>query len=101
MRRVLPVVAIVCALLGGCGDITYQTRYIPRASELTWNREVKQLPWRPPAIGATHYERTGRPDKPMYPAELQTEIDWPMQERHYAGDGDAADSGPLPPQILD
>ena len=88
-------------LLAGCGDITYQTRYIPRTSELSWNHEYQQLPWRPPGLGADHYERTGRPAKPMYPAEIPVDVDWGARGYHYAGDGDAADSGAMEPLDLD
>lgn len=96
LLRTVPVLAIL-ALLAGCGDITYQTRYVPRASELSWDKDVEQLPWRPPAVGEDHLVRNGRPAKPMYPPTIPVDVDWPQHGYHFAGDGDAADvaDGPV------
>lgn len=60
--------------LTGCGDLYYQTRYIPVSADAaysvaersTWSgdREVYELPANPPAIGAEHRER-----RPCLPPE--------------------------------
>lgn len=65
----LPLLTLSALLLGlaGCGDMYYQTRYIPVSSEdafsmherVTWSgdKEVYELPANPPAIDTLHRER--------------------------------------------
>jgi hypothetical protein len=60
----VPVLALT---LAGCGDMAYQTRYIPVSAEsvyspaerATWSgdREVYELPANPPAIDELHRQR--------------------------------------------
>lgn len=90
LRCALPLLLPLLVVVG-CGDVTHQTRYIPRVSELTWDAEYEQLPWRPPALTEAHYPRTGRPAKPMYPYEGEVDVQWPAEAWYYAGDGSAAD----------
>ena len=60
----------------GCqSKYLYQSRYIPRPSELTWDDDHEQLPWRPPAIEQEeHYSRNQRQAKTRFPAELQYSV---------------------------
>ena len=93
-RRLLPVCLLALVFVGGCGDITYQTRYIPRASELSWDEEHEQLPWQPPALGATHYKRTHRPAKPMFKPQTMVNVDWQQRVSSTGGDVDPAELKP-------
>lgn len=86
------ILAATLLSLAGCGDAIYQTRYVPRASQLTWDAEYKQLPWREPALGENHY--TYHPDPPLPHAKEDAHFNRgsadPMNY-HYVGDGDQAD----------
>ncbi|MDA3959897.1 MAG: hypothetical protein PF961_03835 [Planctomycetota bacterium] len=89
----LALILAALAALSGCGDVTYQTRYLPRASELTWDEDINQLPWREPALDGAHYTRNQAPAKPMFKEDLSVDTEWAMQDTHYQGDGDLADRG--------
>lgn len=88
LRRPLSFAAC-CAFvaLTGCNTIVHQTRYIPQASELTWEVEHKQLPWRPPALGENHYPRRDRPAKPQFAPEIDYDIQRPQNGYRFANDG--------------
>lgn len=74
-------------LVTACGSIVHQSRYIPRAEALTWDKDYKQLPWREPSLGAEHYERRGRPAKPQFAYETNYSVMQAKNEYRYENDG--------------
>lgn len=102
MRRLFVCLLSLVALTStGCGDIAYQTRHLPRASQLSYDAEYKELPWQEPSLGDKHHERNGRPAIPKEAHMINYNVDWDVYGFHYDGDGDAADSGKLEPLELD
>jgi len=75
MRARLLVLAPLL-LIAGCGNhIVYQSRYVPRPSQMAWNRDYLQLPWQPPSLGEEHLQRNGEPAKPQYAAEIDYAVE--------------------------
>lgn len=93
MPRRCAIAALALLGLTACGRVEYQTRYIPRASELTWEEDYKQLPWRPPSLGESHYERRNRDARPRWPYETKHDQERPVDGYRYAGDRKEGDSG--------
>lgn len=114
-QRIL-VCGLALASLGvvGCGDLYYQTRYIPVSSESTYStaeqatwsgdREVYELPAAPPAIDGLHRERI-ECAKPGQRFKPQAMVGVGGEERHHragepravAGVEDLSPGNPLPP----
>ncbi len=107
----LAAAAALCLVaLGGCGDIYYQTRYIPQSAESvysgteqafwTGDREVYELPANPPAIDELHRARVDC-KRPGQSFKSQTMVGLTDPDRRYDGTGDAIlvgalDGGPAP-----
>ena len=85
MKLRLALLGIAFVVLGGCGDIVHQTRYIPRHSELTWSEDHEQLPWQPPSKHNQHLVRNGKPAKPGWAHETQHDVGTDPVGFHYAG----------------
>ena len=99
-RGVLCASCALAVILAGCGDPTYQTRYIPRASELDFTEDYHELPWTPPAKGDIHYARVyGRSAHPMFPHELEVDVEFRDGRYHWTGDDSPANLGPVPMNI--
>jgi hypothetical protein len=109
MRSWLMALPLILGLTG-CGDIYYQTRYIPLSAESvytgteqafwTGDREVYELPANPPAIDDLHRERVDckRPGQSFKPQRIVGTYD---PDQRYAGPGEntvvgGLDLGPTP-----
>lgn len=91
--RWLSILVVAMVLLQSCGQgtIVHQTRYIPRASELTWDQDYEQLPWRPPALRGEHIPRANTPDRGRWAYETNFDIDDGPTAFYYEGDATVAD----------
>jgi hypothetical protein len=110
----LPLASIVVLGLAGCGDVYYQTRYIPpsvddvysTSERMTWSgdRQVYELPANPPAIDDLHRQRVDckRPGQEFKPVAMVGLAD---ATARYQGPPDGMivggiNDGPLPGNAL-
>ena len=82
------IVPAVAAVMQGCGEnrYVYQTRYIPRASELSFDEDYEQLVWQPPAIGEQRPSRPGRSPRPAYAPEINFDVDFKSSQANKRSD---------------
>lgn len=74
MRPRCALLAALLLFLAGCGNIAYETRYLPRSSELSWDEEIEQLPWQPPMADDPVYpiiRDPALPPEPVHPIQRQ------------------------------
>ena len=65
-------------LFTACGGnrYAYQTRYIPRTSELSYDKDYEQLVWKPPAVGERRLSSPGRSARPSFAPEIIYDVDF-------------------------
>lgn len=91
MRLLMSLVVLLCVLLTGCGHVAYQSRYIPRTRDLSWDKDYEQLPWREPALESNpHY--TYRPNPPHPKAQRQTAYSMGHDVRGFYFPGDLTEA---------
>lgn len=80
MRGVLFLATILVGslLFTACGGnrYVYQTRYMPRRSELSYDKDYEQLVWQPPAVGEFRQSSPGRSARPAFAPEINFDVDF-------------------------
>lgn len=95
MRALAVLLPLV--VLTGCGHIAHQTRYLPRASQLTWDEDHEQLPWRPPALASNeHYPYHSNPQRPNAQYQAHYSVDHRVVNYHYPNDADERERDATP-----